>query len=158
MLIPSKLSRPVRLEHTVIRDRLLAKLSGANNYRLALITSPAGYGKTTLVSQWAAGMSDLGWYSLDEGDNQQERFASRGEYLAQKDTYILTTKKMQAAKKDLVVLHPLPRIDEIKLDVDSDPRAAYFDQVHNGVYIRMAIILALLGIPDPLTGKAVLNA
>ena len=76
MLIPSKLSRPVRLEHTVIRERLLAKLSGANNYRLALITSPAGYGKTTLVSQWAAAMSDLGWYSLDEGDNQQERFAS----------------------------------------------------------------------------------
>lgn len=76
MLIPSKLSRPVRLEHTVIRDRLLAKLSGTNNYRLALITSPAGYGKTTLVSQWAAGMNDLGWYSLDEGDNQQERFAS----------------------------------------------------------------------------------
>ena len=76
MLIPSKLSRPVRLDHTVVRDRLLAKLSGANNYRLALITSPAGYGKTTLISQWAAGMSDLGWYSLDEGDNQQERFAS----------------------------------------------------------------------------------
>ena len=48
-------------------------------------------------------------------------------------------------------------IDEIKLDVDNDPRAAYFDQVHNGVYIRMAIILALLGIPDPLTGKTVLN-
>lgn len=76
MLIPSKLSRPVRLEHTVVRERLLAKLSGANNYRLALITSPAGYGKTTLISQWAAGMSGLGWYSLDEGDNQQERFAS----------------------------------------------------------------------------------
>lgn len=76
MLIPSKLSRPVRLEHTVVRDRLLAKLSGANNYRLALITSPAGYGKTTLVSQWAAGKNELGWYSLDDGDNQQERFAS----------------------------------------------------------------------------------
>ena len=76
MLIPSKLSRPVRLEHTVIRERLLAKLSGANNYRLALITSPAGYGKTTLISQWAAGKNELGWYSLDEGDNQQERFAS----------------------------------------------------------------------------------
>ena len=55
------------------------------------------------------------------------------------------------------VLHPLPRIDEIKKDVDDDPRAAYFDQVHNGVYIRMAIILALLGIPDPLTGKKVLQ-
>ncbi len=76
MLIPSKLSRPVRLEHTVVRDRLLAKLSGANNYRLALVTSPAGYGKTTLISQWAAGKSDLGWFSLDDGDNQQERFAS----------------------------------------------------------------------------------
>ena len=77
MLIPSKLSRPVRLDHTVVRERLLAKLSGANNFRLALITSPAGYGKTTLVSQWAAGKNDLGWYSLDEGDNQQERFANR---------------------------------------------------------------------------------
>ncbi len=76
MLIPSKLSRPVRLHHTVVRDRLLAKLSGAGNYRLALVTCPAGYGKTTLISQWAAGKADLGWYSLDEGDNQQERFAS----------------------------------------------------------------------------------
>src|SRR5690606_40864643 len=73
---PSKLSRPVRLDHTVVRERLLAKLSGAHNFRLALVTSPAGYGKTTLISQWAAGKSDLGWYSLDEGDNQQERFAS----------------------------------------------------------------------------------
>ena len=57
-----------------------------------------------------------------------------------------------------MLFRSLPRIDEIKLDVDNDPRAAYFDQVHNGVYIRMAIILALLGIPDPLTGKSVLNA
>ena len=76
MLIPSKLSRPVRLDHTVVRERLLAKLSGANNFRLALVTSPAGYGKTTLISQWASGKSDLVWFSLDEGDNQQERFAS----------------------------------------------------------------------------------
>jgi hypothetical protein len=65
MLIPSKLSRPVRLDHTVVRERLLAKLSGANNFRLALITSPAGYGKTTLISQWAAGKNDIGWYSLE---------------------------------------------------------------------------------------------
>ena len=99
MLIPSKLSRPVRLESTVTRDRLLQKLGAAGNYRLVLITSPAGYGKTTLVSQWAADRKDLGWYSLDEGDNQPERFAdyliaalqqatqggcSRSETLAQK--------------------------------------------------------------------------
>lgn len=76
MLIPSKLSRPVRLENTVVRDRLLGKMSSAGNYRLALITSPAGYGKTTLIAQWAAEKTDLGWYSLDEGDNQPERFAS----------------------------------------------------------------------------------
>lgn len=75
MLIPSKLSRPVRLESTVTRDRLLQKLTAAANYRLVLITSPAGYGKTTLVSQWAADKKELGWYSLDEGDNQPERFA-----------------------------------------------------------------------------------
>ncbi len=62
MLIPSKLSRPVRLEHTVVRERLLAKLSGANNYRLVLITSPAGYGKTTLISQWAAGKTISGGF------------------------------------------------------------------------------------------------
>ncbi len=76
MLIPSKLSRPVRLENMVVRDRLLSRLGGAGNYRLVLVTSPAGYGKTTLISQWAADKSDIGWFSLDEGDNQTERFAS----------------------------------------------------------------------------------
>jgi len=103
MLIPSKLSRPVRLESTVTRDRLLQKLTAAANYRLVLITSPAGYGKTTLVSQWAADKKELGWYSLDEGDNQPERFADyliaalqqatqggcrRSETLAQKRQYV----------------------------------------------------------------------
>ena len=68
-----------------------------------------------------------------------------------------TEKLLQLAQPEMPVLHPLPRIDEISTDVDNDPRAAYFDQVHNGVYIRMAIILALLGIPDPLTGKKVLQ-
>ena len=76
MLIPSKLSRPVRLQNTVIRDRLLVKLSGVANYRLTLINCPAGYGKTTLIAQWAADQANLGWYSLDESDNQPERFAT----------------------------------------------------------------------------------
>ncbi|PLR36978.1 HTH-type transcriptional regulator MalT [Chimaeribacter coloradensis] len=76
MLIPSKLSRPVRLQNTVVRDRLLTKLASAANYRLALVNCPAGYGKTTLVAQWAADIAELGWYSLDESDNQPERFVN----------------------------------------------------------------------------------
>ena len=88
---------------------------------------------------------------------QQERFFNEEEYLRLKGCYQLDEALLQKAPQDMPVLHPLPRIDEIKKDVDDDPRAAYFDQVHNGVYIRMAIILALLGIPNPVTGKIVLN-
>ena len=89
---------------------------------------------------------------------QQERFFNEEDYLRLKGCYALDEKLLQQAPPTMPVLHPLPRIDEIKPDVDNDPRAAYFDQVHNGVYIRMAIILALLGIPDPLTGKKVLES
>nr|WP_024966354.1 HTH-type transcriptional regulator MalT [Pantoea sp. IMH] len=76
MLIPSKLSRPVRLQNTVVRERLLTRLSAVPQYRLTLVTSPAGYGKTTLMAHWASGKNHLGWYSLDESDNQPERFAT----------------------------------------------------------------------------------
>ena len=89
---------------------------------------------------------------------QKERFFNEEDYLRLKGCYELDEKLLQVAPPTMPVLHPLPRIDEIKPDVDNDPRAAYFDQVHNGVYIRMAIILALLGIPDPLTGKKVLES
>ena len=89
---------------------------------------------------------------------QQERFFNEEDYLRLKGCYQLDAKTLALAKPDTPVLHPLPRIDEIKPEIDSDPRAAYFDQVHNGVYIRMAIILALLGIADPITGKKVLEA
>mgnify|MGYP003163460788 FL=1 len=88
---------------------------------------------------------------------QQERFFNEEEYLRLKGCYQLDEAMLRLAPADMPVLHPLPRIDEISTDVDNDPRAAYFDQVHNGVYIRMAIILALLGIQDPLTGKTVLD-
>ena len=88
---------------------------------------------------------------------QQERFFNEEDYLRLKGCYSLNAKLLELAPSDMPVLHPLPRIDEIKLDVDNDPRAAYFDQVHNGVYIRMAIILALLSIPDPVTGNKVLK-
>ena len=75
---------------------------------------------------------------------QQERFASREEYEAQKGCYILDTKKMSLAKPDLIVLHPLPRVDEIEIAVDDDSRAMYFKQASYGMYIRMALILTVL--------------
>ena len=87
---------------------------------------------------------------------QRERFFNEEEYLRLKGTYELNAVLLRAAPADMPVLHPLPRIDEITLDVDRDPRAAYFDQVHNGVYVRMALILSLLGLPDPITGRIVL--
>lgn len=87
---------------------------------------------------------------------QKERFFNEEDYIRLKGTYILTREKLQAAKPDMPVLHPLPRVDEITADVDNDSRAAYFQQVQNGVYIRMALIASLLGLEEPLTGKKVL--
>ena len=75
---------------------------------------------------------------------QQERFEDRAEYERLKDAYILTEEKMRAAKKDACVMHPLPRVNEISVKVDADPRACYFKQVENGKYMRMALILKLL--------------
>ena len=81
---------------------------------------------------------------------QQERFASREEYLAQKNTYVLDRIKLQAAKKDMIVMHPLPRVDEITVDVDSDARAMYFSQAKYGVYVRMALILTIMKNENPV--------
>lgn len=77
---------------------------------------------------------------------QKERFFNEEEYVRMKDFYILDAKKMTLAKEDMLVLHPLPRVNEISVEVDSDPRAAYFRQVQYGVYVRMALILTLLDI------------
>ncbi|MEA4922717.1 MAG: aspartate carbamoyltransferase [Eubacteriaceae bacterium] len=77
---------------------------------------------------------------------QRERFFNEEDYVRLKDTYILDPDKMKNAKADLSVLHPLPRVNEISVSVDDDPRAAYFRQALNGKYIRMALILTLLGI------------
>lgn len=87
---------------------------------------------------------------------QKERFFNEEDYIRLKGTYILTKEKLQAAMEDMAVLHPLPRVDEITADVDTDSRAAYFQQVQNGVYIRMALIASLLNLEDPLIGKKVL--
>ena len=75
---------------------------------------------------------------------QRERFFNEEDYLRLKDSYILDLNKLKAARKDLCVMHPLPRVNEISTDVDSDPRACYFKQVLNGKYMRMALILMLL--------------
>ena len=75
---------------------------------------------------------------------QKERFFNEEDYIRLKDFYILDTAKMQLAKPDMLVLHPLPRVNEISVEVDNDPRAAYFKQAQYGVYVRMALILTLL--------------
>ena len=88
---------------------------------------------------------------------QRERFFNEEDYVRLKNSYILTKEKLDLAPADMAVLHPLPRVNEITLDVDDDPRAAYFEQVQNGVYMRMALIMTLLGLKDPKTGEAVLE-
>ena len=94
---------------------------------------------------------------------QRERFADRDEYERLKDSYVLTSDKLDAAKGDLAILHPLPRVNEISVKVDSDPRACYFKQANYGKYIRMALILKLLAEKDgeneamPLNGDELIN-
>ena len=75
---------------------------------------------------------------------QKERFFNEEDYVRMKDFYILDKAKLELAKPDMYILHPLPRVNEIAVEVDSDPRAAYFRQAQYGVYVRMALILTLL--------------
>ena len=77
---------------------------------------------------------------------QKERFFNEEDYIRLKDSYILNADKLKTAKENMIVMHPLPRVNEIAQDVDSDKRAMYFQQAKNGVYVRMALIIALLGI------------
>jgi len=91
-------------------------------------------------------------YTIDQLDIlymtrvQRERFFNEEDYIRLKDTYILDEIKMRPAREDLIVMHPLPRVNEIAAEVDSDPRAVYFKQAKNGMYVRMALISALLGL------------
>lgn len=80
---------------------------------------------------------------------QRERFFNEEDYIRMKDCYILDKNKMKLAKEDMFVLHPLPRVNEISVEVDDDPRAAYFRQVQYGVYVRMALIMTLLEVEKP---------
>ena len=81
---------------------------------------------------------------------KKERLFNEEDYVRLKDRYILTREKMKPAKEKMIVLHPLPRVNEISVDVDDDPRAQYFTQAKEAVFVRMALILTLLGIQvDP---------
>lgn len=80
---------------------------------------------------------------------QKERFFNEEDYIRLKDSYILDKSKLKLAKPDMYILHPLPRVNEIRVEVDSDPRAAYFKQAKYGVYIRMALIMTLLEVEKP---------
>ena len=80
---------------------------------------------------------------------QKERFFNEEDYIRLKDSFILDNAKMKLAKEDMLVLHPLPRVNEISTEVDDDPRAVYFKQAQYGVYVRMALIMTLLGIKQP---------
>ena len=77
---------------------------------------------------------------------QKERFFNEADYVRLKDSYILTPDKLKDARNDMCIMHPLPRVNEISVAVDKDPRAAYFRQVLNGKYMRMALIMKLLGV------------
>ena len=79
---------------------------------------------------------------------QKERFFNEQDYIRLKDTYILDLKKLEKSKSDLIVMHPFPRVNEIAIEVDDDPRAKYFDQVQNGRFMRMALILKMLGLEN----------
>jgi len=80
---------------------------------------------------------------------QKERFFNEEDYIRLKDCYVLTNEKMKLAKKNMWILHPLPRVNEISVEVDSDPRAAYFKQVRYGMFVRMALIMTLLEVKKP---------
>ncbi len=79
---------------------------------------------------------------------QKERFFNEEDYIRLKDSYILTEEKLRSAKEDMFILHPLPRVNEISVEVDKDPRAAYFRQAQYGVYVRMALIMMLLEVKE----------
>ena len=111
------------------------------DYLLSEVVEPAGipYEEVTSLEENIGKLDVLYMTRV-----QRERFFNEADYVRLKDTYILDKAKLHDAKEDMIILHPLPRVNEIATEVDSDPRAAYFRQVMNGKYVRMALILTLL--------------
>lgn len=111
------------------------------DYIITDVLEPAG-SKYVQVEQMEAVMPDLDVLYMTR--IQRERFFSEEEYLKHKDAFILDLDKLSNAKKDLTIMHPLPRVNEIATEVDDDPRAKYFEQALNGKFVRMALIITLL--------------
>lgn len=148
---------------------LVKSLSRYHNIKFVFISPPELQMPQSMVEEFlvTSGISFFETKDLDENLGcldilymtriQEERFPSEEEYLRFKGVYILTPEKMKLAKTDMAVLHPFPRVDEIAPQIDDDPRAAYFEQAQNGVYARMALLMALLDLSDPATGRKVLD-
>lgn len=135
---------------------LLNALSRYENVKFVLI-SPPELTVPSYVKKELLDANNLDYYETNDLEEampkldilymtrvQQERFFNEQDYIRLKDSYILTPEKLSSAKKDMCILHPLPRVNEISVAVDDDPRACYFKQVLNGKYMRMALILKLL--------------
>ena len=135
---------------------LLNALSRYENVKFVLI-SPHELTVPSYVKKELLDANNLDYYETNDLEEampkldilymtrvQQERFFNEQDYIRLKDSYILTPEKLASAKKDMCILHPLPRVNEISVAVDDDPRACYFKQVLNGKYMRMALILKLL--------------
>lgn len=119
------------------------------DYIITRVFKPAGV-NFTQVRRLEEAIGDLDILYMTRV--QKERFFNEQDYVRLKDSYILDSKKMEMARKDLCVLHPLPRVNEIATEVDSDPRAAYFRQVKYGMYARMALIARVTGYTGGLSG------
>ncbi|MDR0721021.1 MAG: aspartate carbamoyltransferase [Treponema sp.] len=144
-----------RTVHSLVKA--LARYSGINMVFISpLELSIPGYLKTGILAE-----RKISWEETDSLDKmigsldilymtrvQRERFFNEEDYIRLKDSYILTCEKMESAKKDMMVLHPLPRVNEIDLEVDKDPRAAYFKQAKYGMYVRMALLASILGVSN----------
>ncbi len=125
------------------------------DYIVARVFKPAGV-SFTQVRRLEEAIGDLDILYMTRV--QKERFFNEQDYVRLKDSYILDSKKMEMARKDLCVLHPLPRVNEIATEVDSDPRAAYFAQVKYGMYARMALIARLTGYTGGLSASLASSA
>ncbi len=148
---------------------LISALSRYNNVKFILI-SPQELRVPSYIRKDVLEANNLEYKEVESLDDvmpeldilymtrvQKERFFNEEDYVRMKDFYILTPEKMSLAKKNMYVLHPLPRVNEISVEVDSDPRAAYFRQAQFGVYIRMALIMSLLGVKSPNMDSITLN-